>query len=126
MKDADLEDWEKEASGFYDLTDVIDLKTMAEHDHNFKFICEWIQQKFPDGSLEALPNKEVRQFKKLPPMFTSQSIFPDVVIYASGVPLLLFEVHSSSYDRTPKKLMFVLMEHLRWLRNYDSSIENWR
>ena len=72
-------------------------------------------------------NQEVRQFKDLKPVFSSVSIFPDVAMYTDKqeVPLLLFEVHSSPYHQTLKKMVLGLMEHLRWLRNCDLSIVKW-
>lgn len=74
-----------------------------------------------------LADKEVRQFKDLKALFSSVQIFPDVAIYTDNweVPLLLFEVNSSPYDQTLKKMALVLMEHLKWLRNHDSSIVEW-
>ena len=61
-------------------------------------------------------DKEVRQFKDFKPLFSSVQIFPDVAIYTDNweVPLLLFEVNSSPYDQTLKKIALVLMDHLRW------------
>ena len=107
----------------YSLAGVIGSETQ-DHLLNYDLICEWIRTTF---NTQVVANKEVRQFKDLKPLFSSVSILPDVVIYTENweVPLLLFEVHSSPYDQTLKKMALILMEHLRWLRNHDSSIVEW-
>ena len=130
--EARLEDWRRKVNRLYHLAVAIDSETKEEHHLNYNLICEWIQKKFEGRNLHAVPNKEVRLLKKLAPLFTSESIFPDVAIYTKKaddendeMPLLLFQVNSSPYHRTLKKMVFVLMEHLRWLRNYDSDIVKW-
>ena len=127
-----LKDWRSKVNRLYHLAAVIDSETKEEHNLNYKLICEWIQKKFGGRNLHAVPNKEVRLFKKLTPLFTSESIFPDVAIYTEKaddendeMPLLLIQVNSRPYHRTLKKMVFVLVEHLRWLRNYDSDIVEW-
>ena len=57
------------------------------------------------------------------PISTSTHIRPDVSVYnKNNIPLLFNEVHSSPYEQTIGKLVWVLIEHLRWLRNCKTTI----
>ena len=124
--DKRLDTW-KNLNQHYSLINVIGSEG-GNHRQNYDLICEWIHKRFGRiFAYELVSNREVRQFKDLKPVFSSVSIFPDVAMYTDKqeVPLLLFEVHSSSYHQTLKKMVLVLMEHLRWLRNCDLSIRKW-
>ena len=124
--DKRLDTW-KNLNQHYSLINVIGSEG-ENHRQNYDLICEWIHKRFGRiFAYELVSNREVRQFKDLKPVFSSVSIFPDVAMYTDKqeVPLLLFEVHSSPYHQTLKKMVLVLMEHLRWLRNCDLSIVKW-
>ena len=52
----------------------------------------------------------------------SNDIRPDVVMYRNDVPVLIIEVYSSPHENSLRKLSYVLVKQLRFLKNADKSI----
>ena len=87
--------------------------------NSYESLKEWICKE-----LNILPTNVFcdTEFQEMVPIFSSTRIRPDVTVYYNGNPVLCIEVHSSPYDETINKLAWVLIEHLRWLRNCKTTI----
>lgn len=71
---------------------------------------------------DVATDTKVRELLRLTPIFVSNDLRPDVVMYKGGIPVLVIEVHSSPYKNTLRKLSLVLVELLRFLKNADEGI----
>ena len=71
---------------------------------------------------DVATDTKVRELLKLNPIFVSNDIRPDIVMYKGEIPVLVIEVHSSPYEKTLRKLSIVLVEQLRLLKNADEGI----
>ena len=47
---------------------------------------------------------------------------PDVVMYVNEFPATIIEVHYSPYENSLRKLSYLLLTQLRFLRNYNREI----
>ena len=102
-----------------------EIKPQGDEEHHLDcaVIKDWIVRNVV-LPMDVVTNKAVVLFKDLQPIFSSQCILPDVVVYehTKRIPVLVIELNYSTYEQTLKKLALVLVEQLRSLRNGDPTI----
>ena len=90
--------------------------------NSYESLRTWISKELRISPTNVSCNTEVKEFKEMIPIFTSTNIRPDVSVYRQNIPVLCIEVHSSPYEQSINKMVWVLIEHLRWLRNQKTTI----
>ena len=129
-------EWMEIVKNMYSLCSVLNdcpdvrkgVKPQGDEEHHLDcaVIKDWIVRNVV-LPMDVVTNEAVVLFEDLQPIFSSQRILPDVVVYehTKRIPVLVIEVHSSPYEQTLKKLALVLVEQLRLLRNGDPTIMKW-
>ncbi len=100
---------EKESSEQRCLEVVRSILGRTPHGKQYKYEC----------------NTRNDDLKSLPPLFCTPNQGPDVLVFEEGnrLPVLVIEVHSSSYDQTIEKCIMSVMEQLRLYRSYSPDID---
>ena len=79
-----------------------------------------------DSYYYSIDHTHISKIDKLLASITASTIFkPDVAILWNFVPAILFEINSSSMSKTITKLFTNLMDLLRYIRHFDTSITSW-
>ena len=93
-----------------------DEKATDEHIVNYAIIRSWLWEIYlcrGDKHDSVDTDTTVHPFLQLGPIFVSQDMRQDVVMYRNSIPLMAIEVHSSPYRCTLLKLSYVLVNQLR-------------
>ena len=90
---------------------------------NYLVIKQWLLKKCGDCLIVEV-EKEVQVLRENLPLFNATKIRPDLTILdKNSIPITEIEVHSSLYSTTLNKLILVLLDQLRFLRNCDCTIQ---